>query len=62
MIKNIVGYFGVPLSIFAVLYFSFSSNNSINLEDYSTQGLDLCYTVVLEETAEPITHEVYLPY
>ena len=62
MIKNIVGYFGVPFSIFAFFYFSFNSSNSINLDDYSTQGLDLCYNVVIEETTEPLSHETYLPY
>jgi len=62
MIKNIVGYFGVPFSIFAFIYFSFNSSNSINLDDYSTQGLDLCYNVVIEETTEPLSHEIYLPY
>jgi len=62
MIKNIVGYFGAPLSIFTVLYFSLATDNSINLDDYSTQGLDLCYNVVHEETMELNSNEVYLPY
>ena len=62
MIKNILGYFGAPLSIFVLLYFSINSDISINLDDYSTQGLDLCYNVVIEDTIEPLAHEIYLPY
>lgn len=62
MIKNIVSYFGVPLSIFAVLFFSLGTNNSINFDDYSTQGLDLCYNVIQEEQPEINPNEHYLPY
>ncbi len=62
MIKNILGYFGVPLSIFVILYFSFNSDNSIRLDEYSTQGLDLCYNVVIEDLTEPLSHEIYSPY
>ena len=62
MIKNIVSYFGVPLSIFAVLYFSLGTNNPINFDDYSTQGLDLCYNVIHEEQPEVDPNEHYLPY
>lgn len=62
MIKNIVNYLGVPLSIFAVLYFSLASNNSIDFNDYSTQGLELCYNVVYEEQPEIDPNEQYMPY
>ncbi len=62
MIKNILNYFGVPLSIFAVLYFSLGANNSINFDDYSTQGMDLCYNVIHEEQPEVDPNEHYLPY
>ena len=62
MIKNIVSYFGVPISIFAVLYFSFATNRSLDFNDYSTQGLDLCYTVNHEKIIELEVHEQYLPY
>ncbi len=62
MIKNIVNYFGVPLSIFAVLYFSLGTNNPINFDDYSTQGMDLCYNVIHEEQPEVDPNEQYLPY
>ena len=62
MIKNIVSYFGVPLSIFAVLFFSLGTNNSINFDDYSTQGLDLCFNVIQEEQPEVNPNEHYLPY
>lgn len=62
MIKNIVSYFGVPLSIFAVLYFSLGTNNSINFNDYSTQGLELCYNVVHVEQSETHENDQYFPY
>jgi len=62
MIKNIVIYFGILLSIFAVLFFSSQSNTSIDIADYSTQGLDLCYNVVQEEIPEEKIDEFYLPY
>lgn len=62
MIKNIVSYFGVPLSIFAVLYFSLGTNNSINFDDYSTQGMDLCFNVIHEAQPEVDPNEHYLPY
>ena len=62
MIKNIVGYFGVPISIFAVLYFSLAPNTSLDFNDYSTQGLDLCYTVNNDDIIEPEGQEQYLPY
>lgn len=62
MIKNIVSYFSILLSIFAVLFFSSQSNTSIDIADYSTQGLDLCYNVVQEEIPEEKIDEFYLPY
>lgn len=62
MIKNIVSYFGIPLSIFAVLCFSFQSNKSLDISDYSTHGLDLCYNVVNEETPQDNVEELYMPY
>ncbi len=62
MTKNIVSYFGVPISIFAVLYFSFTTNRSLDFNDYSTQGLDLCYTVNHDKIIELEVHEQYLPY
>ncbi len=64
MIKNIVSYFGILLSIFAVLYFSTKSNKSIDISDYSTQGLELCYNVVNEEALQEDgdTADLYMPY
>ena len=62
MIKEIVSYFGVPLSIITFLYFALASDKTINIEDYSTQGLDLCYNLVHDETKELSAHDMYLPY
>ena len=61
MIKNIVSYFSILLSIFAVLFFSSQSNTSLDIADYSTQGLDLCYNVVQDEMPEEKNDEFYLP-
>lgn len=60
MIRNIVSYVGTPISIFMVLYYATMPNNSINFEDYSTDGMDLCYTVHNEES--DITTDQFLPY
>lgn len=62
MVKNIVSYFSILLSIFAVLFFSSQSNTSLDIADYSTQGLDLCYNVVQDEMPEEKNDEFYLPY
>lgn len=62
MLKNIVSYFGIPLSIIAVVYFGLEPKNSIDYSSYSTEGLDLCYTVV--DTREKVSNpnEHYMPY
>lgn len=62
MLKNIVSYFGIPLSIIAVVYFGLEPKNSIDYSSYSTEGLDLCYTVVdiREKVSNPNEH--YMPY
>lgn len=60
MIRNIVSYVGTPISIFMVLYYATLPNNSINFDDYSTDGMDLCYTVNYEES--DISTDQYLPY
>ncbi len=62
MIKNIVSYIGIPTSIFAVIYFSAKSNQSINLDDYSTEGMNLYYTVNDKQAPVYHSHEQYLPY
>ena len=45
MIKSIASYVALPLTIYFLLYVSFSSDESIELGTYSTKGLVLNYTV-----------------
>jgi hypothetical protein len=48
MIKNIASYGILTLTILALLYFSFQSDETIDLSNYSTDGLDFTYTVSSE--------------
>ncbi|WP_396600718.1 peptidoglycan-binding protein LysM [Algibacter sp. R77976] len=45
MVKNIASYVTITLTILALLYVSFQSNETVDLSKYSTEGLDLNYTV-----------------
>ncbi len=45
MIRNIASYVSITLTILTLLYVSFQSNETIDLSKYSTEGLDLNYTV-----------------
>ncbi|RKE95056.1 peptidoglycan-binding protein LysM [Ichthyenterobacterium magnum] len=45
MIKNVINYFAIPLAIGAVLYIALSTNASLDMSRYSTEGLELDYTV-----------------
>ena len=49
MVKNIARYFTLGLTICFLLYVSFSSNETIDLSKYSTKGLNLNYTVSLDD-------------
>ena len=48
MVRNIASYVTLTLSVLALLYISFQSDETIDLSKYSTEGLDLNYTVSLE--------------
>jgi hypothetical protein len=48
MVKNIVSIVALTLTISTLLYFSFQSNETIDLSAYSTNGLNLDYTVSIE--------------
>ena len=48
MVRNIASYVTLTLSVLALLYISFQSNETIDLSKYSTEGLDFNYTVSLE--------------
>ncbi len=55
MVKNIASYSTLTLTILALLYFSFQSNETIDLSKYSTEGLDFTYTVSSEIASLPKT-------
>ncbi|WJJ98269.1 peptidoglycan-binding protein LysM [Algibacter luteus] len=55
MVKNIASYSTLTLTILALLYFSFQSNETIDLSNYSTEGLDFTYTVSSETASLPKT-------
>ena len=52
MIKNIVSIVALTLTISTLLYLSFQSNETIDLSKYSTNGLDLNYTVSSEAESQ----------
>ncbi len=45
MIKRIGNYFIVPLAIMAAIFMAVKPNTSLNYDDYSTEGLELDYTL-----------------
>ena len=48
MVRNIASYVTLTLTILTLLYISFQSNETIDLSKYSTEGLDLNYTVSID--------------
>jgi hypothetical protein len=48
MVRNIASYITLTLTISTLLYFSFSSNEELDLSKYSTAGLDLNYSVSMD--------------
>ena len=48
MIRNIASYVSITLTILTLLYVSFQSNETIDYSKYSTEGLDLNYTVSID--------------
>jgi hypothetical protein len=54
MVRNIASYSTLTLTILALLYFSFQSNETIDLSKYSTEGLDLNYTVSKDDIKDPL--------
>ncbi|WP_194768539.1 peptidoglycan-binding protein LysM [Tamlana sp. I1] len=67
MVKNIGSYGILALTISTLLYFSFQSSEAFDLSKYSTEGLDLNYTVKLDaiednSTVQKHNEEVFTPY
>ena len=57
MIKNIGSYLALSLTICILLFVSFSSNETIDLSKYSTEGLVLNYTVNHDDSIKDNTME-----
>ncbi|MBU2951635.1 peptidoglycan-binding protein LysM [Tamlana agarivorans] len=67
MVKNIASIGILALTISALLYFSFGTNETFDSSKYSTEGLDLDYTVsldVIDESTAPekYNEEIFTPY
>lgn len=45
MMKKVINYFAIPLAIIAITYIALSSNTTVDPAIYSTDGLELNYTV-----------------
>ncbi len=45
MMKKVINYFAIPLAIIAITYIALKTNSTIDPEMYSTDGLELDYTV-----------------
>ena len=45
MMKKVINYFAIPLAIIAITLIALSSNKTVDPEIYSTDGLELNYTV-----------------
>jgi len=45
MMKKVINYFAIPLAIIAIIYIALSSNTTLDPKIYSTDGLELNYTV-----------------
>jgi hypothetical protein len=70
MIKKITNYFAIPLAICAVLFIALFPNTTVDMTNFSTEGLELNYTVsedvaLLSKQTEPShqkIHDNYFPY
>ncbi|MDO5977274.1 peptidoglycan-binding protein LysM [Flavivirga spongiicola] len=62
MVKNIASYITLTLTICIILSVSFSSDETIDLSRYSTKGLDLNYTVRVDESNLLAANEPFSPY
>ncbi|PWH82121.1 peptidoglycan-binding protein LysM [Algibacter marinivivus] len=57
MLRNIASYSTLTLTILTLLYVSFQSNETIDLSKYSTEGLDLNYTVSIDVSQTELKKE-----
>lgn len=71
MMKKVINYFAIPLAIVAIIYIALSSNTTVDPEIYSTDGLELNYTVSNDmafnanstnKASHANVHQNYFPY
>ncbi|MGM5471018.1 peptidoglycan-binding protein LysM [Flavobacteriaceae bacterium LMO-SS05] len=71
MMKKVINYFAIPLAIIAIIHVALSSNTTVDPEIYSTDGLELNYTVsndmafstnATHESLHSTTKHTYFPY
>ncbi|RIA10032.1 hypothetical protein OE09_1879 [Flavobacteriaceae bacterium MAR_2010_72] len=69
--KKVINYFAIPLAIIAILVIALQSNSTVDPEIYSTDGLELDFTVsediAFNGQASKISshinvHQTYVPY
>jgi len=62
MMKKVINYFAIPLAIIAITYIALSTNTTIDPEIYSTDGLELNYTVSNDLAFNANGEQHYVPY
>lgn len=76
MIKKITNYFALPLTVFIIVFAVLFPNTTVDMTNFTTEGLDLNYTVFSEADTKDIAmlteaeqnayqydaHEQYYPY
>jgi hypothetical protein len=71
LMKKVINYFAIPLAIIAIIHIALSSNTTVDPEIYSTDGLELNYTVSDDmafnanhtfESTHSNEHHNYFPY
>jgi len=69
MIKSIASIFALSLTVYSLLFVSFTKDETVDLSKYSTEGLVYNYTVVNQEDdlienaiESSVTGETYSPY
>ena len=56
MIKKLSDYFVIPVAICAFIFLALKPQNSLNVDDYSTEGLELNYDIAFNNTNNYPSH------
>jgi hypothetical protein len=56
MIKKLSDYFVIPVAICAVIFMALKPQNSLNVDDYSTEGLELNYDIAFNSDSNYSDH------